>query len=923
MDLPERLHALLGSRYAVERELGSGGMAVVYLARDERFDRPVAIKVLRPEIAASLGSERFLREVDIAAKFQHPNIVPLFDSGAIDGLLYYVMPFIEGESLADRLGRETQLSLAEALAITKDVAAALTYSHRHGVVHRDIKPHNIMLTGDRAVVTDFGVAHALEQSAGERLSETGMAIGTPEYMSPEQAAGVTKVDGRSDIYSLGCVLYEMLSGDPPFTGRTPQAILARQMQERTPSLEVVRPELPVAVFDVVERALAKVPAERFQSVEELSQALDAVQSAAQLRLRPSRRHRRVLVSALTVAVAVIAWFGRGVVNSRDVPLSEARMMAFPIEVSGASTDADPDLGVDIVTAMAGMLDGWGEMRWLDARDFLDPDDWADPSRITLEAKRRVARAHGAAHFTSGRLIVGSDSARLFLDLYHVSQPEPVDRTRVAGPPQEYLPLGLEAAPTLLLSLLPEDQSAEVASIRGHSSPAIQAFVQGELSYRRGQFRSSWNHYMAAVEDDSSFALAALKAASAAAWLEDVERLSAAQQLSERAALGADQLAPRDRSMAFGLRAFFAGDADSALAHLRSARDLDDRRPDVWIAIAQVYRHLIPMEPRHDSLALLNVRRAYELSPHFAPVLLHLGSRAVREGDLASARRYLAELRRTEADVADVSTLELAIRCASQSPDAVDWQTEALRNVPVVFGIARRLHIGLANPACAEAGWRAVIRYDTTSNPSYRFSATVGLQSLLAAQRRTHELRAVLDSADGPLLTVRLLYVVDALAGHDVYRQADSIAAVIRGFLWPINYTILWPLAVWDLRTGRWDEATAIRDTLGARAARAGASSIDTLLWRSVVAHVLLAEGDTVSATDAFRALRPTAPRPALTWQPWLSLGYDWLVLAELLALRGEDEEALRVLTIAEAPASAANLIFRPAMLALRARIANR
>jgi tetratricopeptide (TPR) repeat protein len=918
MDLPERLHTLLGSRYAVERELGCGGMAVVYLARDERFDRPVAIKVLRPEIAASLGSERFLREIDIAAKFQHPNIVPLFDSGAVDGLLYYVMPFIEGESLADRLGHETQLSLVEALAITKDVAAALTYSHRHGVVHRDIKPHNIMLTGDRAVVTDFGVAHALEQSAGERLSETGMAIGTPEYMSPEQAAGVTKVDGRSDIYSLGCVLYEMLSGDPPFTGRTPQAILARQMQERTPSLEVVRPELPVAVFDVVERALAKVPAERFQSVEELSQALDAVQSAERLRIRPSRWRSRVGALALAAAVALTAWFGWDLMNGPSVPLSEARMMAFPIEVSGASGDAGPDLGVDIVTAMAGVLDGWGEMRWLDARDFLDPEDRTDPSRMTLEAKRRVAIAHGAAHFTSGRLIVGPDSARLFLDLYHVSQLEPVDRTRVAGPPREYLPLGLEAAPTLLLSLLPEDQAAEVASIRGRSSPAIQAFVRGELAYRRGQYRDAMRRFEAALEEDSLFALAAFKAASAAV-LTDTLRYAA--RFLQPALRGVERLAPRDRSMVFGLRHYLAGDADSALAYLRAARDMDDRRPDAWLAIGLVYRHLIPMEPDQDSLALATFRQAYALSPDFAPVLLYLGSRSARDGDLVSARARLAEVRRVDPDPTELAKLELEVDCASHSPGTIDWQARVLENVNVVFQMARDFHIALSHPACAEAGWNAVVEYDTTSLEAFGFSASVGLQSLLAAQGRTEELRAWLDSV--PWNQARWLFIVDALAGLDLAPSAETAAADIRASLWPDRSTRLWPLAVWDVRIGQLSEARTIRDTLEARAARAGSSSVDTLLWRSVAAHVMLAEGDTVSAMDAFRVLRPTAPRPALTWQPWLSLGYDWLVLAELLALRGEDEEALRILTIAEAPASAANLIFRPAMMALRERIINR
>ncbi len=917
MDVIERLHTLLGSRYVIERELGHGGMAVVYLAHDDRFDRSVAVKVLRPEIAASLGPERFLREIDIAAKFQHPNIVPLFDSGSVDGLLYYVMPFIEGESLADRLDRESQLSLAESLAVAKDVAAALAYSHGHGVVHRDIKPHNIMLTGERAVVTDFGVAHALEQSGGERLSETGVAIGTPEYMSPEQAAGVTKVDGRSDIYALGCVLYEMLSGDPPFTGRTPQAILARQMQERTPSLEVVRPELPLAVFDVVERALAKVPAERFQSAGEFTEALDTVQLDVRLRFRPSRWRSRVVTPALVAVVALIAWFGWDLVDGRNVSLSESRMMAFPIEVSGASTNAGSDLGVDIVTAMAGVLDGWGDMRWFDARDVLDPEDLA-AGRLNARAKRRLARAQGAAYFTSGRLIVGADSARLFLDLYHVNEPEPVDRTTAAGPPQDYLPLGVVAAPALLLSLLPEDQAAEVASIHGRSSPAIQAFVQGELSYRRGQYRTAISHYEAALEKDSLFALAAFKAAAAATFTDEIK---AALRLIRSAVLGVERLAPRDRSMVLGLRHYLAGDADSALAHLKAARDMDDRRPDAWMAIGQVYRHLIPMEPYQDSIALVTLERAYELSPDFSPVLFYLGSRATRDGDLAAARRYLAAVRQSEPEESELAKLELEVACATQSPEAIDWQAETRRNVNVVFQMARTFHIGLSQPSCAEAGWRAVIQYDTTSAPDFRFSASVGLQSLLAAQGRTEELRSLLDGV--PWDPARWLYIADALGGVELHDRASAIAQRLRGGLWASHPGVLWSLAVWDTRTEQMEEARAIRDTLALRAASDAATSIDTLVWRSVAAHVVLAEGDTSRATRAFRALRPAVPRPDLTWQPWLSLGYDWLVLAELLALQGEYEETLRILTIAEAPGSVSNLIFRPAMGAVRERIPNR
>ncbi|HET8625185.1 MAG TPA: serine/threonine-protein kinase [Gemmatimonadales bacterium] len=271
-DTLERLRLTLAEHYAVTRELGRGGMAVVYLADDIRHDRQVAIKVLMPELAASLGGDRFLREIRVAAKLQHPHILPLFDSGSRDGLLYYVMPFVEGESLRDKLNREKQLDIGEAIRLAGQVADALHYAHKNGVVHRDIKPENIMLSGGHALVADFGIAKAVSAAGGERLTQTGMAIGTPYYMSPEQAIG-EGLDGRSDQYSLACVLYELLAGQPPFTGPTPMAVLARHSLERVPSLQIVRHSIPEGVELVILRALEKVPADRYGNMGEFADAL--------------------------------------------------------------------------------------------------------------------------------------------------------------------------------------------------------------------------------------------------------------------------------------------------------------------------------------------------------------------------------------------------------------------------------------------------------------------------------------------------------------------------------------------------------------------------------------------------------------------------------------------------------------------------
>jgi serine/threonine-protein kinase len=269
----DRLKIALADRYSIERELGSGGMATVYLAEDLKHRRKVAIKVLRPELAASLGVERFVREIEIAANLTHPHILALFDSGEADGFLYYVMPFIEGESLRDRLVREQKLSVPDAVRITDQVASALSHAHERGLVHRDIKPENILLAGDQAVVADFGIARAVEAAGGERLTGTGIAVGTPAYMSPEQAVGDKNIDGRSDVYALGCVVYEMVSGRTPFEGATPQALLAKHAVDTAPNLGTIDPDIPLFVERAVSRALAKEPVRRFKTPTDFAATL--------------------------------------------------------------------------------------------------------------------------------------------------------------------------------------------------------------------------------------------------------------------------------------------------------------------------------------------------------------------------------------------------------------------------------------------------------------------------------------------------------------------------------------------------------------------------------------------------------------------------------------------------------------------------
>src|SRR5687767_12997810 len=349
-----RLAEALADRYLVERELGHGGMATVWLATDARAQRSVAIKVLQPSLANAIGAERFAREVMLTARLQHPNIVPVLDSGVIpssgDGppLPWYVMPYVAGESLRARLGREGQLPVDEALRLAREVASALDYAHRQGVVHRDIKPENILLQDGAALVADFGIALAVQQAGGHRMTQTGMSLGTPAYMSPEQAMGERDIGPRSDVYALGAMTFEMLAGEPPFTGPSSQAIVAKVLTEQPPPLRAKRPSVPPAAEAAIHTALQKLPADRWGSAKEFGDALAGAAThqtpMATIPLAlPTGRPRAAWRSAVSwlgwvaaaVAAAVAAW---AMLRQRpELPPSRLAILAPGLGGSGASS----------------------------------------------------------------------------------------------------------------------------------------------------------------------------------------------------------------------------------------------------------------------------------------------------------------------------------------------------------------------------------------------------------------------------------------------------------------------------------------------------------------------------------------------------------------------------------------------------------
>jgi len=394
-----RLTTALGDRYLIERELGSGGMATVYLAKDLKHERDVALKVLRPELGAVLGPDRFLAEIKITARLDHPHILTLIDSGASDGFLYYVLPFVRGESLRDKLNRDKQLGIEEALAITRQIASALDYAHRSGVVHRDIKPENILIQEGEAMLADFGIALAVKEAGGNRLTETGLSLGTPQYMSPEQATGDRTLDARSDVYSLAAVLYEMLTGEPPVTGATAQAMIAKLMTERPTRVRTVRDTVPEGIDNAIAKALSKVPADRQGSAGEFAGSLSAAVDRAPGPGGPERPMARVGFAAVAVlalvAIGGLLLRGRGSVrvilpdrqqitftgNARTPGLSpDGQRLAYSARQCNAEGDCTVDVvvqdvgGAGVSTVLRGFASIW-QIAWAPDGRYLVVDGY--------------------------------------------------------------------------------------------------------------------------------------------------------------------------------------------------------------------------------------------------------------------------------------------------------------------------------------------------------------------------------------------------------------------------------------------------------------------------------------------------------------------------------------------------------------------
>jgi serine/threonine-protein kinase len=698
-DLRQQIQIGLADRYRLERELGRGGMATVFLAHDLRHDRPVALKVLHPELAATLGPERFQREIRTTARLQHPHILPVLDSGDAATQLWYTMPYVEGESLRDRLRREGQLPLDVALQIAREVADALSYAHSQGIVHRDIKPENILLSRGHALVADFGIARAVQVADVEQLTATGMAVGTPAYMSPEQADGTSNVDGRSDLYSLGCVLYEMLTGEVPYTGRTPQAVIAKRMLEPLPHVRTLRHGVPEAVEQAIRRALAVTPADRFATAAEFAQAMaqphPGSSTSSTPAAQPPGRLRRVPIGLSALALGLL--LGLGVLlawlRARPEPgvAGPKRLAVLPFENLG---DSASEYFADGVTdAVRGKLAAIPSLQ-VTARSS------SSQYKHARKSPQMIGQELGVQYLLTGTVrwengAGGQNRVQVSPELVQVATGStewqaPFDAA-LTDVFQVQADIAGRVADALNVTLGVAQRQTLAAKPTG-SLPAYDAFLKGEEAsahltrFDAGSLQRAIDFYERAVALDSTFVDAWTQLARAHALsYYSVTPTPAAATAAKQAADRVEALAPGSPAAALARGIYLdlvQHDAPEALTVLQAGLQADPRNVELLAMVAireqdvghldsalALLRRAQALDPRSlivsqtQALTLLFLRRypeslaaserALSLGPHDLQSIAIKVDVLLAQGDLAGARAVLS------AATAGVDPIDLA------------------------------------------------------------------------------------------------------------------------------------------------------------------------------------------------------------------------------------------------------------------------
>jgi tRNA A-37 threonylcarbamoyl transferase component Bud32 len=946
--------AIIAGRYVLEREIGRGGMATVYRARDTKHSRPVAIKVLDAVLAHRVGAGRFLREIQITANLQHPHILPLHDSGEFEGLVYYVMPFVAGETLRDRLRREGRLPVADAIRLARDIASALDYAHRRDVVHRDIKPANILIEDGQAIVADFGIARAISASgAGDGVRDgltstrPGQTLGTPAYMSPEQVSGDRELSGASDVYSLGCVVYEMLAGEPPFTSPSAHAIMSRHLHEPPPSVRALRPEVPTEVENALAKALAKEPSERFPSATAFSDALGGSVASVTGTGAPGARSAVARRRGITLGAASVVLVATGVmllVPDDRPPIGEAAatIAVFPLMPAVPDT-ALTRLGRELVVTLSASLDGVGGIRTVDALTVLanarvsdDPPPLADAIAL--------ARRLGARSVVYGSVVRVGNQARLDVSLHSTSSADRLARVAVTAMPDDLAALTDSAAWGVLRQLWQrtDPPTPSLAAITTPSIPALRAFLTGERLVAGGGWRAAADAFQLATALDSTFWLAYWRYA----FARDFNALPVDSAVRRKYRTHRDEFPERDRLL------IEAAMADSASEHYRRVKVITERFPDywpAWWALSEYLAHTGPLFGTTDADLRAALERTLDLNPHMVSGLDHLfwvslwqrdtllSGRMIREltalrydsitrvengYDVLALDRYFDGLARTGGVASDTALIEPLFRMIGALSGPLDPHRFALGSVQYGFPLAqtRLAREVAARPALARAApaWRLGLAVAEAQRGAWD-SALVTMTQIVSA------------STDPiwPVYRYRLAVIGAWLGGIDPRVAAAHRHAItpLRQQLSPANRAeIAWLDGL--LAVARGD----IRGLLVARDSVKTADSVSApFLERSLSAFSLALSGHHAEAADSLVALEHQ--RAEFGWsryrsdaQPFLT-GVNRLAAARWLVQRGEAATAERLLTWHQAvlfpmqDTREANIVLEPVAYLEQARVA--
>ncbi len=904
----------IAHRFRIEAVCGRGGTSVVYRARDVRNDQLVALKVFRPELTAAMGTERFLREVHIAHALVHPHIVSALESGEQNGVLYSVLTFVDGETLRSRLAREGALPLEEALRLTRQIGDALSYAHAHGIVHRDVKPENILLSGGRALLGDFGIARAIVVAAGDRLTDSGIVIGTPAYMSPEQATADAALDARTDQYALAVCLYEMIAGDPPFTARTSQALIARLVAEPPPPLETVRPTVPLGVVAAIEQAMAKVPADRFASVEAFLAAVESPTAKLNRPVRYATRQRpwrAAAVALVAVAAVIAAW-----VATRR-PLDASRVLVFPART--AAVGSDPREGLRIADAIQIAVEHTEPLRWIPAWESLDSATRADPSRLRAADARALARRRGSRFYVLSAVEASASGTQVMIWLHDaagdsvVTQVSALDSTGAVPATA----LAIRALPRLLASMLDPGARVDLSPLSDRRLPAIVKLFEAEEAYRSARFGAAFALYREAVDADPAFAYAALKGAQAASW---ENRLEEATDLLRSARENEQALPPKYRPFLAGLEAYQGGRADSAVAGFQRALAFDRYWAEAAMALGDVYYHLIPSATSLDSLAEASFAAAVAIDSTFLPPLFHLAEISVLRGDVRVAAQYGDRMVAAGAQPSSTQHLATMLRCVQGRMTDADWQTMAALTPDAAMLAARSLAVGARQPACAERGARAVLAAPAASAGTV-WASLLTLHGVLVATGRSREAAQLLDSARTHISSRAFAFALTSVYVDSAVVPLARAAEAFGQERFGTHYAGARPRSAWAF--GVWEAWQ--RDTIALRAiatrldsvGRATSDAPTLLAAASLAAHLTLLRGDTSAALQRFAALPTTAPRDSLSWEFLEPIATDRLTYASVLLATGRTEEALQAAAVFDHPQPVAFVSFVRRSLELR------